>query len=112
MARQLARTVASNGGCDRSSFEDFNFNRARDTWVFTCQKPEGSFEIVAYGSQEVRSTGIKALDDRNATYFTKNFYSVVVVGPYPYKVEDPDERARVELLIKGSWDLALASFKE
>jgi hypothetical protein len=77
-ARQLAQAVASNGGCD--GFEDYNFNRARDTWVFTCQKPGMSYEIVAYGSQEARSAGIKTLDDNNRMYFTKAFYAVVVVA--------------------------------
>lgn len=76
-ARQLAQTVASNGGC--GTFEDYNFNRARDTWVFSCQKPGLTFEIQTYGSLDARSTGLKMLDDRNATYFTENFYAVVVV---------------------------------
>jgi hypothetical protein len=76
-ARQLAQTVASNGGC--GSFEDYNFNRAKDTWVFTCQKPGLSYEIQAFGSQDARSTALKALDDRAATYFADYFYAVVVV---------------------------------
>lgn len=76
-ARQLARTVASNGDC--GSFEDYNFNRARDTWVFTCQKSGTSFEILAYGSPDARSAGIKSLDASKTTYVAKNFYSVAVV---------------------------------
>ena len=92
-ARQLARTVASNGGCD--GFEDYNFNRAKDTWVFTCQKPGMSFEIVAFGSQDARSAGIKALDTSNTTYFARSFYSVAVVASG-----------------SGSADSALAPFKK
>jgi hypothetical protein len=93
-ARQLAKTVASNGGCD--SFEDYDFNRARDTWVFTCQKPGMTFEIIAFGSPEARSAAIKFFDDSSSTYVTKNFYAVVVV-----KYEGA-----------GSSDLALASFRK
>jgi hypothetical protein len=77
IARQLAQTVASNGGC--GTFEDYNFNRAKDTWVFTCQKPGLTFEIQTYGSLDARSTELKALGDRSATYFSDNFYAVVVV---------------------------------
>ena len=77
-ARQLARTVASNGGC--RGFEDYNFNRAKDTWVFTCQKPGMTYEIVAYGSEDARSAGIKTLDGDRAAYFAKNFYTVAVVA--------------------------------
>jgi hypothetical protein len=76
-ARQLAQTVASNGDC--GSFEDYNFNRARDTWVFTCQKSGTSFEILAYGSPDARSAGIQSLDTSKTTHVTKNFYSVTVV---------------------------------
>ncbi len=93
-ARQLAHTVASNGGCD--GFEDYNFNRAMDMWVFTCQKQGTSFEIVAYGSQEARSAGIKSLSDRNTAYFSRNFYTVAVVA---------SDRS-------GSWDSALEPFKK
>jgi hypothetical protein len=77
-ARQLAQTVASNGSC--GSFEDYNFNRAKDTWVFMCQKQEMTFEIVAYGSEDARSAGIKTLDECCRTaYFVKNFYAVEIV---------------------------------
>ena len=79
-ARQLARTVASNGGC--GGFEDYNFNRSADTWVFTCQTPGASFEIVAYGSQSARSEGLKTLDNSGNTYIARNFYAVAVVGSY------------------------------
>jgi hypothetical protein len=78
-ARRLAQTVASNGAC--GSFEDYNFNRAKDTWVFTCQKQEMTFEIVAYGSEDARSAGIKTLNECCRTaYFAKNFYAVAIVG--------------------------------
>ena len=93
-ARQLAQSVAANGGC--GGFEDYNFNRARDTWVFTCQKPGMSFEIVTYGSPEARSAGIKRLKDNGATYFTENFYAVTVVA----------------FAGNGLADSALASFKK
>ena len=78
-ARRLAQTVASNGGC--GSFEDYNVNRAKDTWVFTCQKQEMTFEIVAYGSEDARSAGIKTLEVCCRTaYFAKNFYTVAVLA--------------------------------
>ena len=80
-ARQLAQTVASNGGCDSNSFEDYDLTRVRDTWVFTCQKPERMFAISTYGSQEARSAGIKRLDEHPAqAHFAKYFYAVVVMG--------------------------------
>jgi hypothetical protein len=78
-ARRLAQTVASNGAC--GSFEDYNFNRAKDTWVFTCQKQEMTFEIVAYGSEDARSAGMRTLDECCRTaYFVKNFYAVEIVA--------------------------------
>ena len=91
--RQLAQGVTSNGGC--GSFEDYNLSRARDTWVFTCQKPGMTFEIVAYGSADARSAGIKILDDQRAAYVSHTFYAVVVL--------------RSE---GGSAESALASFKK
>lgn len=93
-ARQLARTVASKGGCE--GFEDHSFTRASDTWVFTCQKPGLSFEVVAYGSAEAKSVAIKGLGDRNQPYFTKSFYSVAVVHADP----------------NGAAESALAAFKQ
>jgi len=63
------------------SFEDHNFNRAKDTWVFKSQKQEMTFEIVAYGSEDARSAGIKTLDECCRTaYFAKNFYAVEIVA--------------------------------
>jgi hypothetical protein len=92
-ARQLAQAIAANADC--GGFEDYNFNRARDTWVFTCQTPSNSFEIVAYGSEEARSAGIRSLDAGTNPHLTKHFYAVAVMtsaGP-------------------GSTDAALTAFK-
>jgi len=78
-ARRLAQTIALTGAC--GSFEDHNFNRAKDMWVFTCQKQEMTFEIVAYGSEDARSAGIKTLDECCRTaYFARNFYAVEIVA--------------------------------
>ena len=76
-ARHLAETVASSGGC--GGFEDYTFNRARDTWVFTCQKPGVSFEVVIYGSEDARTVGLRTLDNNKTTYFSENFYAVAVM---------------------------------
>ena len=49
--------------------------------MFTCQKQEMTFEIVAYGSEDARSAGIKRLDVCCRTaYLAKNFYTVAVVA--------------------------------
>jgi hypothetical protein len=85
-ARHLAQAVASKGSC--GSFEDYTFDRARDTWVFTCQKPGLSFEIVAYGSEDARSAGIKALDTSRTTYVAKDFYAVAVAASEPGNAVD------------------------
>ena len=92
-ARQLAQTVASKAEC--GSFEDLGAGPAAATWIFTCQKPGSSFEITVYGSQEAKSSGMAALDTRQATYFSKNNYAVTVV-----------------LSENGSMDSALTSFKK
>ncbi len=103
-ARQLAQTVASNGGCDSNSFEDYNFNRAKDTWVFTCDKQGMGFEVITYGSPDARSVGLKALDDRGQTYFAKHFYAVVAVG-----AGRPDKQSQGS--DKKSLELSLAPFR-
>ena len=104
-ARQLAQAVASNGGCGSSSFEDYDLNRFRNTWVFTCQKQETMFAIVTYGSQEARFAGIKRLDESpTQTYFAKYFYAVVVMasGGQDKQLVESD---------KQSDELALAPFR-
>ncbi len=58
---------------------DYNFDRARDTWVFTCQKPGLSFEIVAHDSPDARSAGIEDLDEGKQSYVAKNFFWVAIV---------------------------------
>ncbi len=76
-ARQLAQTVANNASC--GSFEELGAAPVSATWVFTCQKTGSSFEITIFGSREAKDAGIASLDNRNATYFSKNSYAVTVV---------------------------------
>jgi hypothetical protein len=46
-----------------------------------CQKQEMTFEIVAYGSEDARSAGVKMLTECCRTaYFAKNFYTVKIVA--------------------------------
>lgn len=104
-ARQLAQTVASNGGCDSNSFEDYDLSRLRDIWVFTCQKHEVMFAIFTYGSQEARAAGIKLLDQPpTQAYFAKYFYAVAVMrsGGLNKQLVESDKQAD---------ELALAPFR-
>lgn len=77
-ARSLMRQVADNASC--GSLEDYSFNDAHQTWVFTCQNEAHTFDLTAYGSEDALTAATGTLARSEIVYFAKGFYSVTAAA--------------------------------
>jgi len=75
-AENLAYSVATNASC--GSFEDLDPAGTRETWHFTCQRSTTVYDIVVFGSDNSRRSGLQSLQDAGRSYAAKGYYGVAV----------------------------------
>jgi hypothetical protein len=75
-AENLAYSVAANAGC--GSFEDLDPAGTQETWHFACQRSTTSYDIVVFGSDDSRRSGLKSLQDAGHPFVAKGYYAVTV----------------------------------
>jgi len=75
-ADNLASSVAGSAGC--GSFEALGPASTQASWGFTCQMADASYDIVVFGSDDARRSGLKAFQDAGRPYVGKGYYAVTV----------------------------------
>lgn len=75
-AGNLAYYVATEAGC--GSFEGLDPAGTQETWHFTCQRSTAAYDIVVFGSEDSRRSGLKSLQDAGHPYVAKGYYAVTV----------------------------------
>jgi hypothetical protein len=84
-AEKLAYSVASQAGC--ASFEGLDPAGTQATWHFTCQRSPAAYDIVVFGSEDSRRSGLKSLQDAGNPYVAKGYYAVTVAPSGTSKAE-------------------------
>ena len=75
-AENLASSIAGSAGC--GSFEALGSAPTQDSWGFTCQTADATYDIVVFGSDDARRSGLKAFQDAGRPYVGKGYYAVTV----------------------------------
>jgi hypothetical protein len=76
-AENLAYSVASQAGC--GSFEDLDPAGTQGTWHFTCQRGATSYDMVVFGGDDSRQSGLKSLQDAGHPFVAKGYYAVTIL---------------------------------
>jgi hypothetical protein len=84
-AEDLAYSVASKAGC--GDFESLDPQGTEGIWHFACRIGAYSYDIVVFGSDELRESGLKSLKDSGRPYVAKDYYAVTVAPSGPSKSE-------------------------
>lgn len=82
-AENLAYSVAENADC--GTLEALDPAGQQEPWHFACQTSNASYDIVVFGSDTSRQSGLHSLQDKGSPYVAKDYYAVTIVPSGPSK---------------------------
>jgi hypothetical protein len=82
-AENLGYSIASGAHC--GNFETLDPAGTQETWHYACSIGDTGYDIVVFGSDEAKQTGLASLGDAGKPFVAKNYYAVTVSPSGPSK---------------------------